>query len=157
MTDHHFTKTIRALALCALMLAAACSKKGTPAPTPAATIDVHLLLGAAWNTASVAATRPDGTTVTITDNFNDLFLPQPRFDTLPSGSASGTGNEKLFGENFEWTYDATTHVLTVPLSVTEVETPTIKSLDAHRLVLHYGGSTIDYGSAYTKFDQTLTR
>jgi len=134
----------------------ACSKKSTPAPPPA-TIDVHLLLGAVWNTTSVFATKPDGTTVTITDHFDQLFLPQPRFDTLPSGSASGTGNEKLFGENFEWTYDATSHVLTVPLSMAEVETPTIKSLDAHKLVLHYEGNTIDYGSTYTKFDQTLTR
>lgn len=135
----------------------ACSKKGTPTPASAATIDVHLLLGAVWNTTSVSATRPDGTTATITDGFDKLFLPEPRFDTLPSGSTAGTGNEKLFGENFEWTYDAASRVLTVPLSMTQVETPTIASLDAHRLVLHYEGNTIDYGSAYARFDQTLTR
>jgi hypothetical protein len=155
------TPSIRPVALLcgfALLLSglSACSKKGTPAP-PTAPIDARLLLGAVWNTVSVAATKPDGTTVTITGNFTALFLAQPRFDTLPSGSAAGTGNEKLFGENFDWNYDATSHVLTVPLSMTEVETPTIASLDAHRLVLHYEGTTIDYGSAYAKFDQTLTR
>lgn len=143
--------------LAAAALFSACGKKSTPAPKPSATIDVHLLLGTVWNTTLVVATKPDGTTVTIADRFNDLFLPQPRFDTLPSGSTMGTGNEKLFGENFEWTYDATTHMLRVPLSETDIETPTITLLESNKLVLHYVGHTIDYGDTYAKFDQTLTR
>ena len=156
MAHYSFTKTICALALCALMLATACSKKSTPTP-PAATIDVHLLLGTVWNTTLVSATKPDGSTVTITSGFYDLFLPQPRFDTLPSGSTMGTGNETAFGANFEWSYDATSHVLTVPFDAQDIEVTKIISLDAHKLVLHYEGYTIDYKSTYTKFDQTLTR
>ena len=156
MANHSFTKSTCALALCALMLATGCSKKSTPTPPPA-TIDVHLLLGVVWNTTLVVATKPDGTTITITDRFDLLFLPQPRFDTLPSGSTMGTGNEKLFGDNFEWTYDATSHVLTVPFTTQEIVVATITYLDAHKLVLHHEGHTPDYGDTYTKFDQTLTR
>ncbi|MDB5124822.1 MAG: hypothetical protein JWP94_2951 [Mucilaginibacter sp.] len=135
----------------------ACNKKSTPTPVPSVTIDASLLLGPVWNTTTVVATKPDGTTVTITTGFTALFLAEPRFDTLPSGTTLGTGNEKLFGANFVYSYDTSNHVLTVPFDASDVEIATITKLDAHTLVLHHEGNTLDYGSTYTKFDQTLTR
>ena len=134
-----------------------CNKKTTPTPTPSATIDISLLVGPVWNTTTVVATKPDGTTVTITSGFAILYLPAPRFDTLPSGTTMGTGSDAVIGENFVYTYDATTHVLTVPFDPQDIEIVTITKLDTHTLVLHHEGNTLDYGSTYTKFDQTLTR
>jgi hypothetical protein len=145
------------LCLIVLGITTSCSNKSTPKPAPVVSIDINLLIGPVWNTTSVMATKPDGTTVTITTRYTDLFLAEPRFDTLPSGTTLGTGNEKLFGENFVYTYDSSGHVLTVPFNPQQIEIATITKLDAHTLVLHHDGNSLDYGSTYSKFDQTLTR
>ena len=150
------------LILWSLLLASACAisgcgKKESPKPQQPATIDEDVLLGNVWITTLVVATKPDGSTVTITDKFSVLFLPQPQFDSLPTASADGSGNDHLIGERFYWQYDASTHVLTVPFSPDQIVVAKITHLDAHKLVLHHEGRTPDYGDTYTKFDQTLER
>lgn len=147
-------RTAVVLMVFGVMIIASCSKKSTPTPTPLPTITISAILGS-WTTQSVVATKADGTSTTITDQTTitqDMYVVSPTFETLPSGSTQGTGNDQIIGEAFHWLYNSTTNTISIDLPLTV----TVTTLNAHTMVWVTTDNQ-DFTGTYTKIVQTFTR
>ena len=145
--------------LAILSMLFSCGKKETPKPTPPA-IAISAILGSTWTTQGVVCTKSDGTTTTITDQAtieNDLLVGDPTFQTTPSGGTLGTANDKLFGENFSWSYVSSSNTIDILIDQQDTLLATITTLNAHTMVWETIGTNSEFGSTYTKVVQTFTR